>query len=276
MDRFCEVIESLPIEKGEILDVASDMFPIIISCRRKKEKFDPDRLIDSLQQKVGKDGTVLIRVWNWDFCHGTPFSIKETPSRVGALGNVALARGDFKRTQHPLYSYMVWGKHQEELCAMQNTNAWGADSTFAFVSRNRGKQLCLGATMLNSFTYNHYVEEHVGVIYRYSKDFTGTYIDGSGNESVRTYQMFVRNLDMDVVPLGGDDLIPKYLDAGVLNSLDFNEVHVSVADIKGTFPFITDDIINNRSRSLCTFIGQEDDDYEYRAFKARREYGGVL
>ena len=87
---YTDLISHVGIEKGDTVDVASDLVSIIMFCRKRKIGFDADKLIDALKDLVSGEGTVMIRMFNWDFCRGTDFDIRKTPSRVGALGNVAL------------------------------------------------------------------------------------------------------------------------------------------------------------------------------------------
>ncbi len=49
-------------------------------------------------------------------------------------------------------------------------------------------------------TFYHHVEEMKRVPYRYFKDFTAPYINREGIEAMRTYQMYVRDLDRGVEP----------------------------------------------------------------------------
>jgi len=42
----------------------------------------------------------------------------------------------------------------------------------------------------------HYSEQHVGVPYRYWKDFTGPYCD-QGQQEEKAYRMYVRDLEID-------------------------------------------------------------------------------
>lgn len=194
------LINTLPIKKGAAIDIVSDLFNITKKCWSAGKKFDPNDLIDALCSAVGKDGTVLIRTFSWDFCHGKGFDAKRTLSQVGALGNVALKRSDFRRTKHPIYSWMVWGKYQDFLCSLEETDAFGMNSVFAWEDANPDAlQINIGSPSTNGVTLFHYVEELVGVPYRYIKEFTDKYTDETGKESIRTYSMYVRNLNYEIV-----------------------------------------------------------------------------
>ena len=51
----------------------------------------------------------------------------------------------------------------------------------------------------NSMTFYHHIEQMNEVPYRYHKEFTGQYIDWDGNESTRTYGLFVRDIEKGVL-----------------------------------------------------------------------------
>ena len=127
---YLELIRTIGVQKGDVLDVASGLASVILYCRSKKLKFDSHHLLDALKESVGPEGTIMIRAFNWDFCHDVPFDILHSPSRVGVLGDVAMKREDFRRTQHPIYSWMVWGKYQEYLCGMENARSFGEGTPF--------------------------------------------------------------------------------------------------------------------------------------------------
>lgn len=253
----------LEIKKGDVLDVSSDLRKIILYCREHGEIFDPNELIDELKALVGTEGTLLIRTWNWEFCHGIPFDYVKTPSQVGALGNVALKRSDFKRTEHAIYSFAVWGKYQNELVRMKNVSAWGEDSPFAFMTEHHAKQLMLGSDMYNSLTYVHYVEEQVGVSYRYIKNFTGKYKTADGMEEERTYAMNVRDLDLDIQMFNEETAkyFPETFEEifgrnGILKKIQKKNLFLGTVDLAKAFNIIKDDIINNKSRKICLYKGQ--------------------
>jgi len=255
--RFDEVLDRIGLIKGDIIDLSSDLIAMALEYRKLKENFDPNVIIDFLQERIAEEGTICIRTWNWGFCHGKTFDYRNTPSEVGALGDVALKRKDFRRTKHPIYSFAVWGKHQNVLCEMDNKSAWGSDSPFAFFTENGGKQLMLSSTMWNSLTYVHYVEEQVGVKYRFPKDFTAPYIDENGIESIKTYSMNVRNLDLDI-NMNSEKFADDFYEKGILKTGFLNKTSISTVMLKGAYEIIKEDILNNRSRKICTYIGQED------------------
>ena len=248
---YMDFLQGVGVEKGDIIDVSSDMANVLLYCRRIGVRLVPDHLIDSLQELVGPEGTVMIRTFTWDFCHGEPFDIRTSPSRVGALGNAAMKRADFKRTGHPIYSWMVWGKRAGELLQMDQPNAFGPGSVFDFLDINQAKQLTLGNTSSDSTTQMHHVEAACKVPYRFDKPFTGEYTDYSGNTCLKTYSMHVRPLNLKVTNTEVDrDERGKELEKrGIMKVKHLDEMTlVSTILLHELTEFLTEDMYQNEGK----------------------------
>lgn len=181
-------------------------------------------------QTVGENGTILIRTFNWDFCHGGTFDIKRTPSQVGSLGNIALKRKDFRRTQHPLYSWMVWGKCTDELCELNSNSSFGENSVFDFLYKKNVKLLCIGNTSVSSFTQTHYAEAVVKVPYRFEKNFKSKYIDLEGRKSIREYSMFVRYLDYKIEADVFPEVYEEWKQQEIIQRKEIDWLHITQMD----------------------------------------------
>lgn len=137
------LLKAVPIKRGATVDVVSDLFNIQKRCWEIGRKFDPDKLIDAICDTVGEEGTVLIRMFSWDFCHGKGYDARHTSSQVGALGNIALKRSDFRRTKHPMYSWMVWGNYQDYLVVRRPCHVDGVRAPTSgqkVLERQQGRQ----------------------------------------------------------------------------------------------------------------------------------------
>jgi aminoglycoside 3-N-acetyltransferase len=246
------MINGLGIQLGDVLLVSSNIIRLLSITKNKNFA---DVFINLLQNTVGSEGTLLFPTYNWDFCQGLPFDYYKTPSRTGSLSKVALQRRDFKRTKHPIYSFAVWGKYKNYLCSLDNTDSFGSESPFDFLYKQHGKNLLVDVDYQNSFTFLHYVEESVGVKYRYIKNFTSTYIDEHSKTSKKTYSMYVRDLDMEtennINPIG--DVFKRL---GAVKSITTNGIPFTVIDINSAFDIIKEDIVNNRAKQLVTYKGQ--------------------
>lgn len=245
----------LGIEKGDIILLSSDITDLFLQCQEHGEVFDVNILLDHFQEAIGEDGTLLIPTYNWGFCQGKTFDYKRTPSKTGAIGNAALRRKDFIRTKHPIYSFAVWGKDAVKLADMDNIESFGPDSPFAYLEQVNAKNAFIGASLRNSFTYIHYIEQKLGAKYRYSKMFKSHYIDQDKVDTVREYAMYVRDLDLGVVCAPDPFVDMLYANHVVRHGL-INRVPYEVIRFGDVTPFIQDDILHNKSKNLCRYQGQ--------------------
>jgi len=257
---YSVLFKGLNINKGDIIDVASDVASIMMYARKNGYSFSPDGLLDALKELVGNDGTVMIRTFTWDFCQGIDYDVRTSVSRVGAFGNVAMKRPDFRRTQHPMYSWMVWGRYADELVSMTNKSAYGDGSPFDFLYKMNAKQLTIGNTVADACTQMHHAEAVAKVPYRTVKDFTGSYTDADGVTSERTYSLHVRPLDLVVKNTltdraeRGDLLLSK----GIMKKVQVTDsLYSAVILLHEITDFFIDDLNNNEGRFIVSVNGCE-------------------
>lgn len=255
---YYELIDNLGISKGDVVDIASDMASIAIYYMKKHIKCEPNAIVDMLKEAVGPDGTLMIRTFNWDYCHGTPFDIRVTPGKTGMLGNVALKRDDFIRTKHPLYSWMVWGKDAKYLASMDNASAFGEGTPFDYLYKNNGVEICIGNTNTDACTQLHHAETIAKVPYRFNKSFTGMYTDEEGNTEERIYTMPVRPFDVSVQAdefFQGERL--EYMqDKGIIKAKYLEgKLRTLAIDLHKMQDFVVDDLTNNEGINMISVNG---------------------
>jgi len=163
--------------------------------KKKNIIFDINCFLDTILEVVGIDGTLVLPTYNWDFCKGIEFNYRKTQSVTGVLGKVALKRDDFVRTTNPIYSFAVAGKEKNNLYNLKHSSCFGEDSPFSYFHKKNVKYLSIGVDYkFLGFTPVHYVEEKVGVSYRYFKDFKGKYVDKNGEQKDVIYKFYVKDL----------------------------------------------------------------------------------
>ena len=134
------LIKKMQIYAGDAVYLASDLIRIIIYLKTKKKAFVPNDLVNSILKVIGKDGTLIIPSFNWDFCKGKPYDIINSRAQTGALANYILKnRADFSRTTHPIYSFLVYGRYKELLLSYNNTCGFDIDSPFNFFFEKKYK-----------------------------------------------------------------------------------------------------------------------------------------
>ena len=248
--------KAMGVKKGDVVFISSYSKAMLIDAMMNKAPIDLNPFIDGLIEAVGSEGTILFPTYNWDFCSGKTFDYLHTPCMTGSLGVAALKHKGFTRTKHPIYSFAVYGKDKEYLSAMNNTDSFGLDSPFAYLRDKNAVNYVIDVSLMHSFTFVHFAEEHSGAVkHRYIKNFTADYIDESGSCEKRTYSMFVRDLDMDVQTLI-DPIEEDFIAEGAARRFTVNHSSILRVELGKAYPILIDDILNNNSRKLCTFKGQ--------------------
>lgn len=258
LDSWKAALTDVGVARGDILYVASDAALLLAEARRNygiKTAQDKDTflhsVVDILQETVGSEGTLLFPVFTWDFCRGKGFDVRTTKGEVGALNNWILTqRNDFRRTQHPLYSFLVWGKEAEPLLALNNIDAWDERSPFAYLHRHHGKMLLLNVSLQRGFTFMHYVERMLRVPYRYLKNFHGSYTDSGGETQERSYIMYVR----DLAVLSHERLPDEMLEEpGVMTAGRWGKLTVKQIDLSRAYDVLADDLLHHGGRQCYHF-----------------------
>lgn len=257
--KLKDLASHLHLKKGDNVYVTSDVKQLLYNCMSNGDDTDLNILIDGIIDIIGENATLVFPTFNWTFCKGEPYDHYKTPCKTGSLGKIALKRDDFKRTKHPIYSFAVWGKDKEKLCALNNKSSFGPDSPFNFMVEHGYRNLFIDKDTQHSFVFVHYAEESNGPVpYRYLKDFTADYTDEKGVTRRATYSMNVRNLGMDVE----NTILPledEFIEKGIEDRFYINDIEYKIIELKESYPIMAGDVINNRSRRICSYIGQDDD-----------------
>ena len=246
------IAAAIGLQRADRVYLSSDLLALAQTARLHGEAFSADALIDSFQEQITKEGTLLIPTFHFDFSNQGFYDYTNTPCTTGALGNAALKRADFQRTAHPMHSFCVWGRDQALLCAMQNSNSFGCDSPFAYMHQQNVIKVMLGTDYKRSMTFVHYAETCAEVPYRFLKQFTGTYVAKDGTASVRTYEYPARYLE-----LGSTEQfnrIGQILEArGIAQSCQINGIPVKKVRLSDSYPIIYQDAKYHMCRNLYDF-----------------------
>ena len=241
---FLDFLDKINIKKNDILYIASNITLILLLHKKLKEKFDPNDLIDYFYERVGVNGTLLFPTFKWSFCRGIPFNYYTTPSETGALTKIALARKDFVRTKHPIYSFVVKGRDQEMLYNLDDESGWGSNSIFSYFHQNAAKNLFIGIDYKNGFTFDHYFEEKIGVDYRYFKYFEGEYTDRNKKIKIKRYKMYVRDLGKNVETYVSEKMDDVLIINKGYQKLFYENIYFGLIDMKIAGDIMEQDIKN--------------------------------
>ena len=257
-DNLKDKLKEIGVCSGDVLYVASDIKTLLFdgmeqgcySDNSSQDKFIND-FIESIIGLLGKEGTILLPTFSWDFCRGNGFNMKYTKSEVGSLSNWVLKnRSDFKRTHHPIYSFIVYGKLMDLFVSMDNQDAWGEFSPFKYFHDNNSKQLLFDIEPFQGLTFGHYVEQCINIPYRHPKYFFGKYIDENGKAETRCYSMYVRDIDVDsICGIRNDFLIEQ----GVAKQTIWNKNIMTLVRLGDSFEVIKNDMLNKNGKNTLVF-----------------------
>jgi aminoglycoside 3-N-acetyltransferase len=162
---YLNFINEFNLKQDDILFLSSDVSQIAKYFKSQGTSFDPNVLIDMLQQRVS-NGTIIIPAFTDLLKNGEEFDWNKSKPTTGALSNRVMRRKDFIRTEDVLHSVFVWGKHQTEILELQDESTFGPKSIFGFMEHHLVKNVIIDVHFQNSFTYVHYIEEKRKVNYR--------------------------------------------------------------------------------------------------------------
>ena len=187
------------VNKGDKLILHSDISKLYKDLKKKGFSFTIDDLADYFIEYIGEKGTLIIPTFNFDFCKGKTFSIKDTPSQMGVFSETLRLKAGKNRSWHPVYSFVVFGFLPKDYLEYKNYSAYGKSSLFHWLTLNDGKISIINLPDQKSMTYYHYVEESLKVNWRKSKIFFGKYVNFEDKIQNTKAEIFVRKIEDGVI-----------------------------------------------------------------------------
>lgn len=252
MNVYDEIVSCFDLKKGDRIWLSTEIIKLALKFKKKELIFDGNELINTFQNAVGENGTIMIPTFSFKFSNEKRYDISNTRGTTGALGNIAMQRTDFSRTQHPMHSFEVWGRDKERLASMNNLHSFGIDSPFGYCLRNHVRQIILGTDYVHAMTFVHYAEVTCNVPYRFAKSFTGEYITAEGISEIRTYDYAARKLEIE--PEERFNRIGVILEEnGISKKLNIDGVECYNIDLAKSYPLICKDILENNCGNIYDF-----------------------
>ncbi len=152
-------------------------------------------LINDLVNFIGNSGTLVIPTFSYTFTKNQEFDFENTPSDIGTFSESCRIRPEFCRSRNPNFSFSSVGKYAKYFADSRIDDCFGNGTAFDLLFKYNAKIVCLGCDF-SRITFAHYVEQSIGVPYRYLKSFKGYLVNGQTKESIdNTY--YVRDLSID-------------------------------------------------------------------------------
>ena len=143
-----------------------------------RPKASSEVLYSAMREVIGPEGTMLLPAFSLSFCKNEDFDLETTPSIEGAWSSSLEFLEYFRRlpgvvrSADPIYSVAGLGPRAEELLTRLPNTSYGKDCLYERLVKSGGKICGIGVGLAEA-PFLHYVEEAVGVPFRYKKLFTG-------------------------------------------------------------------------------------------------------
>ena len=193
--QFHKALTSTAIPTGSVVMVHS---ALIALGRIEGRPIDaiPEHIFEVLREHFGPKTTIVVPTFNFDFCQGMEFNRQYTPAQnMGAFSEYLRRRPEARRSPHPMQSLAAVGPLAKEITERDTDGAFDIGSSFDALIAVDAHLLMLGCG-INAVSLAHWAEQHVGVPYRYWKEFCAPYRDGAW-VGRRTYRMYVRDLSLE-------------------------------------------------------------------------------
>lgn len=193
IDPLKYTLENLELENKNIY-LGVDFFSLIKYLNVKNYSFfeATEYILNYIKKTIGKDGNIIIPVFNFDCVLQKKFHIINSDGQSGAFGNILLKKFYNFRTYHPMYSFLCLGKKVDEYKKKRNHNATGKRSLWKnFIDENYDL-ISLGHHWNRSFTHVHYIENLLNVDYRFNLKFPVKYFEAEKKFTYKNFSFFAR------------------------------------------------------------------------------------
>ena len=150
-------------------------------------------LLDYFRQAIGRENSVMVAAYNFDFGEKQFFSSDSSPSHVGRFSTTLLRHPDAFRTLIPFYSFLVFGPHKEKLHPYPYVRSTGKASPFEFQVEEKYLLVAIGHHASKALTIVHHAEDLAQVAWRHSVWRVGDVMGIDGKIRRLRVQFYARN-----------------------------------------------------------------------------------
>ena len=193
-EDIIQAFNNCGISDGAVVMLHSDA--IFLAQTRKMKKEERCKLLfDALDEVICSKGTLIMPAFTYSATKNEPFVVENTPSTVGDLSEYFRKMKNVSRSSDPNFSIAAKGLMAKEFSSVSVDNAFGPDSAFGLLDKLNAWIVCL-ACSLDRITYTHFVEQAIGVKYRYIKNFSYEIVKNDISTIGET-KYYVRDLTID-------------------------------------------------------------------------------
>jgi|MDSV01.2.fsa_nt_gb aminoglycoside N3'-acetyltransferase len=197
LDPVKYTLENLDLESKNIY-LGIDFFSLAKYLKIKNFNYleATEYILNYIKKTLGNDGNIIIPVFNFDCVSQKIFSIINSEGQSGAFGNILLKKFYNHRTYHPLYSFLCLGKKFKDYKKKRNQNATGKNSLWKNFIDEDYELITLGHHWNRSFAHVHYIENLLGVDYRFNLNFSVKYFENKKKFINKNFSFFARKREI--------------------------------------------------------------------------------
>jgi aminoglycoside 3-N-acetyltransferase len=194
LDVIKVILDKFKVEKKHNIYFGVDILYLAKILNLKKTNLDTlaEIVLNFFLNRIGKSGNLVIPVFHFDCIKKKIFNQETSAGQTGFLGKILLKKYFHLRTQHPIYSFLCFGNYANKLIKLNNVNATGKESPWKYFIQDNFDIITLGHHYVRSFTHVHYLENLIGVNYRFIKKFSLNYTDINCKTSLKKYSFYAR------------------------------------------------------------------------------------
>lgn len=207
--KISKLLYELNINKGDTLVIHSDAMALA-QFNEIGQKIDYNNFFKNILDYLGSNGTLALPTFTYSATNNQIYYPLKSKSKVGVISNKFLNFDGVKRTNHPIFSFGVIGKNEDELLNLEDYTCFGQNSIFTKLYELSSKIICLGCSTKNSITFMHHMEEKALVPYR-----KYIFFDGVISENKKSYKVkcmyYARDLSLKINTKPSLDLFTKFI-----------------------------------------------------------------
>ena len=149
------------------------------------------KIIFKTLTKYFSNGNIIVPTFYYEYFKKKKFNKYKTGSSLGFFENYVIKQKNVLRSNHPVFSIAVYGKHKKKITQPSGPFSFGVNSPFNNFLRYKVIFLNLGVKFKDTCTFLHHVEHMNGINHRYYKAINGKifenkkYIDKTSFSLVR-------------------------------------------------------------------------------------------
>jgi aminoglycoside 3-N-acetyltransferase len=235
-----EALQKTGVHQGDVVYVHADLTAFGKLAAGVGRADFLDAFVTALEGAVGENGTVIMPTFTYSFCNHAVYDPEKTPSTVGVLSEYFRTMAGTLRSTDALFSSAARGKEAAYFTTV-GTDCFGSGSVFEKLYIRNAKLVFLGPRF--DITYMHFVEQRLGVPYRFSKHFTG-HIKTQNELTEATFAYYVRPLD-EHVEYDLEGIAKNFDRAGILCTAALGSSVVRIVGARDAFETIKAGIAHN-------------------------------